>query len=256
MDLCKDEETILKILASVDIGKMRIDGTDTQGKNILHNYAKKNFKNAIGFLIKRLPQTETKEMIFQQSRSNKSNVFMTCAIHGSGKRLELLLNFVLLFDFLKVDNSFIDMDTILHHKNDYGNTLLSFILQSKDDLLGPKITLLGMEKEFHSRDGNVDRLMCCFHNNLETSGEVLKSKILKRPKKKALLLLSAYGSKASSRLSSFQLGSCHWMFCLMFFQSESIPTWTRSASQLCGMHATQPQMEHRLAQVVDQTRQS
>ena len=165
LDLCKDEETILKILATVDIRKMKIDGADTQGKNIFHHYAQKNFNNAVLFLIKSLPEIATKDMIFQQSTTNKSNVFMTCAIHGSGKTLELLLHFVLLFKFLKVDKSFIDMDTLLHHKNDYGNTLLSIILQSKDDLLGPKITLLGVEKEFHSRDEKGNELMCCFHKN-------------------------------------------------------------------------------------------
>ena len=49
----------------------------------------------------------------------------TCAIYGSGKALELLLHFMLFFKFLKVNKSFIDMDTLLHQKNDYGNTLLS-----------------------------------------------------------------------------------------------------------------------------------
>ena len=84
---------------------------------------------------------------------------MTCAIYGSGKALELLLHFVLIFDFPKAYKSFIDMDTLLHQKT-IMETPSSIILQSKDDLLGPKITLLGMEKEFHSRDGKGNELMC------------------------------------------------------------------------------------------------
>ena len=173
LSLCTDEDIILTILASVDIIRNpKIKTTDAQGKNILHNYAQRDLNNAIGFLIKRLPENEAIEMVCQESTSNKSNVFMTSAIHGSGKTLELLLNFALLF---KVDNSSFSMDTMLHHKNEYGNTLLSLILQSKDDLLVPKMIVLGMEKEFHSRDGKGDGLMCCFHNNLEASGEVLEA---------------------------------------------------------------------------------
>ena len=134
MDLCTDEETILKILASVDIEQMRINGTDT--KNIFHHYA--HYATSKPLLDSSSRECETMDMLFQQSKTNKCNVFMTCAIYGSGKALELLLHFVLIFDFLKAYKSFIDMDTLLHQKNDYGNTLLSIILQYKVTFSYPK----------------------------------------------------------------------------------------------------------------------
>ena len=45
LDICNDEETILRILAVVDISKMEFTGRDGQGMNIFHNLAQRNFRN-------------------------------------------------------------------------------------------------------------------------------------------------------------------------------------------------------------------
>ena len=173
LDLCDHEETILKILDGFDQNSHKLTSIDAEGKNILHHYARKDFSEAIEKLIRKLPPVEIRDMILQESSSNGSNVLMTSAIHSSNKTLELLLHFLSVFQLFPVDNETLNMDRILHHRNAYGNTLLSLVLQHKDALQVPKIILLGMEIKFHSGDGREDELVCCFHQNLKPSGDVL-----------------------------------------------------------------------------------
>ena len=99
---------------------------------------------------------------------------MTSATYSSRKTLELLLYFLSVFQFIQGDDETLDLDHILHHRNEYGNTLLSLVLQHKDALHVPKIVLLGMENEFHSREGQED-LTFCFHKNLRPSDDVLRA---------------------------------------------------------------------------------
>ena len=185
LDLCKDEDTLLNIFSTFDHTTHKVTWTDNEGKNILHHYARMDFDRVIGDLIKKLPSVEIRDMILQGSSSNGSNVLMTAATHSSRKTLELLLYFLSVFQFIHVDNGAIDMDHILHHRNEYGNTLLSLVLQHKDALQVPKIVLLGMENEFHSRQGQGHDLTCCFHKNLKPSGDVLRAiQEVERSKKK------------------------------------------------------------------------
>ena len=175
LDLCDHEETILKILDGFDHKTHKLTSLDTEGKNILHHFARKDFSQAIGELMRKLPPVEIRDMILQESFSNGSNVLMTSAIHSSNETLELLLHFLSVFRLFPVDNEALDMDRILHCRNAYGNTLLSLVLQHKDALQVPKIILLGMEIKFHSGDGREDELVRCFHENLKPSGEVLRA---------------------------------------------------------------------------------
>ena len=175
LDLCNHEETILEILDGFDHSSHKLTSIDAEGKNILHHYARKDFSLAIEKLIRKLPSDEIRDMILQESSSNGSNVLMTSAIHSSNRTLELLLHFISVFRLFPVDNKTLDMDRILHRRNAYGNTLLSLVLQHKDALQVPKIILLGMEMKFHSGDGRDDELVCCFHENLKPSGDVLRA---------------------------------------------------------------------------------
>ena len=175
LDLCDHEETILKILDGFDHKTHKLTSLDTEGKNILHQYARKGFSQAIEELIRKLPPVQIRDMILQESFSNGSNVLMTSAIHSSNKTLELLLHFLSVFRLFPVDNETLDMDNILHRRNAYGNTLLSLVLQHKDALQVPKIILLGMEIKFHAGDGREDELVRCFHGNLKPSGDVLRA---------------------------------------------------------------------------------
>ena len=77
---------------------------------------------------------------------------MHSAIMGSWKALELLLHFVSVFRLSQVDSA-TTIDEILHHRNEYGNTLLSLVLQQQDSLQVAKVVLLRMENDFHSRGG-------------------------------------------------------------------------------------------------------
>ena len=98
----------------------------------------------MALLFKKLPSVENRDLILQESSSNGSNVLMTAATYGSRKTLELLLHYISVFEAFSADNDKFDMSKILHHRNAYGNTLLSIVLQHKDALQVPKIVLLGM----------------------------------------------------------------------------------------------------------------
>ena len=173
-DLCKDQTTLSNLLSSFDHTTHKLTSTDNEGKNILHHIARKDFSGAMAQLFKKLPSVEMRDMILQESFSNGSNVLMTAATYGSRETLELLLHFVSVFEAFSADDERIDMGKILHHRNMYGNTLLSLILQHKDALQVPKIILLGMESAFHVRAGQGDDLTCCFHQHLKPSGDVLR----------------------------------------------------------------------------------
>ena len=178
LDVCRDEETILNILSNFDYSSHKLTSTDTKGKNIFHHYARKDFDRAIGLLLKKLSSTEAKDLILQEKSSNGSNVLMTAATHSSHKTLQLLLNYLSLFPLFQADDKdseTVNMDRILHHRNAYGNTILSLVLQHKDDLQIPKIILLGMENDFHSKEGESDDLACCFYKHLKPSGDVLRA---------------------------------------------------------------------------------
>ena len=174
LDQCKHEDTVLKILDSFNHSTHRLAWNDLKGKNIFHHYSKKDFNLAIGHLIKILPSTEVRDMILKKTSTNGNNVLMTAAIHGSRKALELLLHFVSVFRLSQVDSA-TTVEEVLHHRNEYGNTLLSLVLQHKDDLQVPKIVLLSMENDFHSRSGHASELKRCFHQNLNASGDVLRA---------------------------------------------------------------------------------
>ena len=188
LDLLTNEETVLEILKDFDHTANTLTWTDREGKNILHHYARKNFSLAIQQLIKKLPPVEVRDMILQKSTSSGNNVLMASAVHGGSKTLELLLFFVSYFEMLQVDDETIDMDQILHYANKQGNTLLSLVLQHKDSLQVPKTVLLGMEKTFHSTktpEENEEDLTCCFHENLNSSDDVLRAiQEVKRSNKK------------------------------------------------------------------------
>ena len=156
LDQCKHEETVLNILNSFDHSTHKLAWNDLKGKNIFHHYSKKDFNLAIGHLIKILPPAEVRDMILQKTLTNGNNVLMTSAIHGSRKALELLLYFLSVFRLSQVDSA-TTVEEVLHHRNEYGNTLLSLVLQHKDDLQVPKIVLLSMENDFHSRSGPASR---------------------------------------------------------------------------------------------------
>ena len=177
--------------------------TDVEGKNVFHHFAKRNFDQALGLLIRNLPPAEVKDMILQRSLTNGSNVLMTSATYSSGKALELLLHFLSMFYYTSGENSPIDMDHVLHHRNAYGNTLLSLVLQHKDALQVPKSILLGMEREFHSRDDR-DDMTHCFHKNLTPSGEVLEAilEVEKGKKKGAFAVGWIYPGCRGCRVSS------------------------------------------------------
>ena len=128
--MIENEETILNILDSFDHSTHKLAWNDLKGKNIFHHYSKKDFNLAVGHLLRVLPPADVKNMILQRTSTNGNNVLMHSAIHGSRKALELLLHFVSVFRLSQVDSATM-IDEILHHRNEYGNTLLSLVLSKK-----------------------------------------------------------------------------------------------------------------------------
>ena len=74
------------------------------------------------------------------------------------------------------------MNKVLHQKSKHANTLLLLCLQQEETLRAPLTILLGMEKKYHSEKTpngedifNEEELTQCFHDNLNSSDDVLKA---------------------------------------------------------------------------------
>ena len=169
LNMCRDETVLMTILKSIDISKLEIGKLDKKGKNILHHMAQKDFSQVIKLLNEKLPDTQFKDMILQQSSSNKSNVLMTAAVFSSEKSLNMLLHIVSLLKSFEGKET---LEKILHTKNEYNDNLLGLVLQHKDSLHISKHILLELEGKFHS---NTDDMEKCFHDNLTPSIEVLEA---------------------------------------------------------------------------------
>ena len=171
---CQNEEVLVDILKSVDIEQIGITEVDKKGKNLFHHLAQKDFNLAMEHIISRLPNDQLQDMFLQPSSSNKSNVFMSAAIHSSKKCLKLLLYWISTWRCFNTEGE-VDIEKILHWGNDYGYTLLGIALQHKDALQVPIHILLGLESEFHTKSGGEDDLTKCFKENLTPSLEVLEA---------------------------------------------------------------------------------
>jgi hypothetical protein len=120
-----------------------------------------------------LPNNQIKQTILQQSTSNQSNVLLVAAFHSSENCLKLLLHIVSSWRcFVNTLEASTDMNSILHSRNDYGDTLLSLVLQHREALQIPKHIVLGLEREFHAKD---DSMIHCFNKHLVPSIEVLEA---------------------------------------------------------------------------------
>ena len=131
MALCQDEEVLVAILKLVDLEQIGITKVDKKGKNLLHHLAQRDFNLAMEHIISRLPTTQLQDLLLQPSISNNSNVLMSAATHSSEKCLKLMLHWISAWRCLNTERE-MDIDNILHRRNDYGDTLIGLALQHKD----------------------------------------------------------------------------------------------------------------------------
>ena len=173
LTMCQDETVLRDILKVVDFDQIGITRVDKKGKNLFHHLAQRDFNLAMEDIISRLPTNQLQDMLLKASSSNKSNVFMSAAIHSSDKCLKLLLYWISTWRCLNTEGE-VHIEKILHWRNAYGYTLLGIALQHKDALQVPIHILLGLERDFHTKAGGKNDLTKCFKKNLIPSLEVLE----------------------------------------------------------------------------------
>ena len=144
IDMCKKEDTLLKLLDLLDLGAQGNDlcYLDMKDKNVLHYWCGNNFKRAIESLKNNIGDKLFTEMLFQKSK-NQSTPMMAAALKNQKDSLEYLL-FHLHFTENKEE-----LDKVLHHTNKYENTLLALVLEQGCMLEVSKQILLEMEKKYH-----------------------------------------------------------------------------------------------------------
>jgi hypothetical protein len=181
LDLCRDENTLLKIFHMISLEEVEdeLKDCDVKGKNLLHHMGGKNFAQAINHLMKILPDKTFKVMISKPDY-NSNNPVMYSALNCSKDSLMVLL----LYIYLHSSNSLF-FDEILHRKNVFNNTILSLVLQHNERLKVCKHIILEMEKKFHDvhegtyvdedKEINNSELINCMRNNLQPSSEVQRA---------------------------------------------------------------------------------
>ena len=147
LDMCADEKVLIDLLQLLDPldqieDTLRDIKYKDKGKNLLHVWAGRNFEKAIDFFRRKVSSALFTDMIFEESK-NGSTPLMICALNGNKKTLQYLLC-ALTVDMLTwtEDQKKERMEIILHKQNNYGNTLLSLVLQHNEALEVSKHILL------------------------------------------------------------------------------------------------------------------
>ena len=187
LDMCADEKVLIDLLQLLDPldqieDILRDIKYKDKGKNLLHVWAGRNFEKAIDFFRRSVSPAVFTDMIFEESK-NGSTPLMVCALNGNKKTLQYLLC-ALTVDMLTwtEDQKKDRMEIILHKQNNYGNTLLSLVLQHNEALEVSKHILLEWEKVAHKVEDDDEKttagqkqrknLTKCMRTHLKQSFEV------------------------------------------------------------------------------------
>ena len=188
LDLCNDQNIVCQLLellsTQIQLEDALKDIKDrNKQKNLLHHWAAKNFDDAVNYFRKSVSPSVFTGMLFEKS-ANGSTPLMVSATNGSKECLQIFLCFLSLeMKDWTPDLNKTRMDIILHHKNNYNQTLLSLVLKQNEILEVSKHILLEWEKITHKEVGkgrNADQkqrkaVTRCMKANLKPSIEVQKA---------------------------------------------------------------------------------
>ena len=158
--LCEDEKTIMAILNKFDEKKSDfklelandfIGGKTNKGNNTLSIFAKKGFQDVIEKMMSIVEPEQLKHLLLQ-SNKDKNTPPMICVIHNRNEILKLFLTWL----FSSQHCNEYEIGEFLHHKDKYGDTILSLVLKHENTFPYPQMLLLEKEKEYHT-DKNEDK---------------------------------------------------------------------------------------------------
>ena len=161
-DMLMDENTLIELFAIIGTDKIDLDYVDKKEDNVLHRLAEKDYINAVRKLYDGMKDFAFRKLMFQKNLKG-NNPLMSAAINNSNQTLCFLMY------KLAAHLSDNEKDDLLHHRNTFGETLLSYVLQQQGTLPVPQTILLELEKGYHGSEKDVTR---CFRETLQSSLEV------------------------------------------------------------------------------------
>ena len=164
-DMLLNQEVLVELFDIIGPENLDLNYVDMKGDNVLHRHAQMNYFEAIKKLFNGTKDFIFRNLIFQKNK-NGNNPLMSAAISNSNQSLCFMMY------KLVTQLSDAEAEELLHHKNNFGETLLSLVLQQQGTLLVPKTILLELEKSYHGSEKEVTK---CFRKTLQSSLEVHKA---------------------------------------------------------------------------------
>ena len=131
----------------------------------MHRFSQKDYFEAINNIF-----SEKKHFIFKnlalKKNGNGKNPLMSAAVCNSNHSLCHMMYKI------AVQLTSSEKEELLHHKNNFGETLLGLVLRQQGTLIVPQTILLELEKSYHGHEKDVTK---CFRATLQSSLEVHKS---------------------------------------------------------------------------------
>ena len=171
--LLNDQDTMLNILSKLTLSHDHIAQLDNKGRNIFHTLVFRDFVRVIMLLKSCIPREKFLEMLLQQGSRHNNNVLMRAALRSATESLQFLLVWCISNEQLSSE----ELNRILHDRDDFGNNLLSLVLQQGEALKFSKQILLELEKRYHfkEKDRPWKSFIECMKRNIDPSISVLEA---------------------------------------------------------------------------------
>ena len=167
---CHNNASNLSLEENVDIF---ISSKTEKGNNSLNLFAKSGFKLVIDWIMN-YSRPKTLKTLLLNTNKLKNNAPMVCVIYN---RSDILTKY-LVWLFSTPTCTKEEIKDFLHHRNVYGQSILSLVLQHETTMLVPQVLLLEQEKECHqgnNKDETMSGLTSCFMEKDLRSAEVAKT---------------------------------------------------------------------------------
>ena len=122
-DRLLNEEALVQLFDIIGRENIRLDYFDIKGNNVLHRLSQMDYVDTIKSIF-----TETKDFIFKnlvfEKNGNGNNPLMSAAVSNSNHSLCYMLYKDAIVKLTSLEN-----EELLHHKNNFGETLLGLVLR-------------------------------------------------------------------------------------------------------------------------------
>ena len=166
----KDKETTIVKSFGESLEHFIMEATE-KNNNSLNIFAKKGFKRVIQWIMNFMKPSDIKDLLLH-TNDVRNNAPMVCVVYNQGEILKTFLMWLFSTQHCTKEEIY----EFLHQRNDYGETILSLVLQHENTMLVPQHLLLDKEREYHkeaTKENTMFKLTSCLKKNDLRSGEVV-----------------------------------------------------------------------------------